>query len=130
MRYVSLQFHTNYFDSDGPDQFKAFGFVLEGDESEIDATMRDLMDNESTITFEENIEVHLDGACFNYCTVGHEQIFGGSVYEVDDSRMDEIRATVDFVREWFSINVGKVGELKEVDGDEFVEDLLVEALTK
>jgi hypothetical protein len=109
MRYVRIDFQTNYFSEDEP-FYHIIGFRLNQSDGFIDDA-KDKADEEGIFDelceeFENRVE-----ATFDFSTSGYEEVFAGGVYELDESHVEDFKICVDFLRDWFAASSCNPGEL-------------------
>lgn len=115
MKYASIDFHVNYFsEHDVEPLFYLFGFTVEDPTGSVAAAM---IDEDTYVGLGEDLEEFLDGACVDCGYDTDAQVYGASVYELDESQLDLIRGGAKKLQDWIVANGGVVGPLIETSGN-------------
>ncbi len=118
MKYVSLDFHVNYFaEHDIAPKYFVFGFTVEDPNGTVEAAMND--DDEYGPMIEE-LEETAGGAAIDTAFNPDEQFFGAHAYELDEGQLDVIRWVAETLHKSITELGGIVGPLVEIEGDESI----------
>ncbi len=118
MKYVSLDFHVNYFaEHDIAPKYHVFGFTVEDPNGSVTEAIDD---EDAYVTILEELEDIAGGAAVDTSYELETQFFGAHVYELGENQLDIIRAVAATLRKSITELGGIVGPLVEIDGDESI----------
>ncbi len=118
MKYVSLDFHVNYFEDQEP-KFRIYGFTVDDPNGSVAMALKD---EEAVVTFNEELEAQLDGSAVDAVFGPDEQFWGSHVYELDETQLNLMESAVLSLRDWFLGMGGDIGPIVTVLGGEEVTD--------